>query len=164
MTFAPGDRAPLCAIGVAIATALDQWCPPPPGTEVRRKPEHDGRHRSTKYHRYRRSLRRVLRLRRRAPACGLSSVLQAFHAAERTHGWVGLEPHLLLERHREGNFWSASLHSGSPTFSMFAYIVSAITLLKCIGHAEPRGFATRLPCRSSSRRPSRSSRRSRTDA
>ena len=33
---------------------------------------------------------------------------------------------------------SASLHCGSPTFSMFACIVSAIVLLKCPGHAIPR--------------------------
>ena len=29
--------------------------------------------------------------------------------------------------------WSASLHSGKPTFWMLAYIVSAIGLLKCCG-------------------------------
>ena len=36
--------------------------------------------------------------------------------------------------------WSASVHVGSPTFSMFACIVSATVLFMCAGHAEPSSF------------------------
>ena len=41
--------------------------------------------------------------------------------------------------------WSASLHSGIPTFWMLAQVVSATTLLKCCGQALP---STRIGCSS----------------
>ena len=36
--------------------------------------------------------------------------------------------------------WSASVHVGSPTFSMLACIVSATVLFMWAGHAEPSSF------------------------
>ncbi len=121
-TLAPAVT-PLCAMGVAIAMALLQWCPWSPGI-------FDGYLNVTVG-----TFHETSPISSEPPLTGLligsprafSLLLKPVIFLELTSFWTAFASN-----------WSLSDQVGKPTVLIFLYMVSAIVLLKCLGQAVPR--------------------------
>src|SRR5688572_26165543 len=122
IAFAPAV-APLCAMGVADAIALDQWWPGSPGMfEGYRSVTVGTFHETSPMSSDPPPMFR--------PSGSGAIVLSSLDGMPSSREPISFCTAFAI-------VWSASLHFGRPTCLMFANIASAIGLLKCCGHAEP---------------------------